>query len=248
MTQKIRVLVNGAKGKMGSEAVRAVGGAEDMEIVAQTDMGDDLAATIKSSNADVVVDLTAPSCAYANANAIIESGAGGVIGTTGFTTENIQDLTRKCGGRTPAVLIAPNFSIGAVLMMHCSQIIGRYMPDVEIIELHHPAKLDAPSGTAVKTAQLIAESRGKGNVPRGTSEPAARGERFSDIPIHSVRLPGLLAHQAVIFGGEGQTLTLRHDSLNRGCFMPGVLLGIREVVKRSGLIYGLDNLLFSNPE
>ncbi|MGC9327399.1 MAG: 4-hydroxy-tetrahydrodipicolinate reductase, partial [Candidatus Hinthialibacter sp.] len=147
MTQKIRVLVNGAKGKMGCEAVRAVGSADDMEVVAQTDLGDDLAEVIQSSQADVVVDLTAPSCAYANANIIVESGAGGVIGTTGFTPENIQDLTQKCEGRTPAVLIAPNFSIGAVLMMHCSQIIGRYMPDVEIIELHHPAKLDAPSGT-----------------------------------------------------------------------------------------------------
>lgn len=244
MVQKIRVLINGAKGKMGLEAIRAVGGADEMEIVAQTDLGDNLLETIKSSKAEVVVDLTAPSCAYANANIIINSGAGGVIGTTGFTADQIKDLTGKCQGRKPAILIAPNFSIGAILMMHCSQIIGKYMPDVEIIELHHEKKLDAPSGTAVKTAELIASNRGKGTVPRGTEDSSARGERFSDIPIHSVRLPGLLAHQTVLFGGEGQTLTIRHDSLNRGCFMPGVLLGIREVVKRDGLIYGLEHLLF----
>ena len=245
MTQKTRVLVNGAKGKMGAEAVKAVGGAEDMEVVAQTDIGDDLLSTIKSSNAEVVVDLTAPSCAFANAKIILESGAGGVIGTTGFTADQIEELKKACRDRKPAVLIAPNFAIGAVLMMYCSKIIGKYMPDVEIIELHHEKKLDAPSGTAIKTAELIAENRGKGNVPRGTNESSARGESFNDIPIHSVRLPGLLAHQEVIFGEEGQTLTLRHDSINRGCFMPGVLLGIREVTKRTGLIYGLDNLLFN---
>jgi 4-hydroxy-tetrahydrodipicolinate reductase len=245
MVQKIRVLINGAKGKMGLEAIRAVGGTDDMEIVAQTDLGDNLLETIKSSKTDVVVDLTAPSCAYANATAIFNSGAGGVIGTTGFNAEQINELTVKCQNRKPAILIAPNFSVGAILMMHCSQIIGKYMPDVEIIELHHEKKLDAPSGTAVKTAELIATNRGKGTVPRGTDESAARGERFSDIPIHSVRLPGLLAHQTVLFGGEGQTLTLRHDSMHRGCFMPGILLGVREVVKREGLIYGLEHLLFS---
>lgn len=246
MTNMTRVLINGAKGKMGTEAVKAVGGAPDMELAGQTDLGDSLKDAIKNSGAEVVVDLTAPSCAYENARIILESAAGGVIGTTGFTPGQIEELSKSCQGKKPAILIAPNFSIGALLMMHCSQIVGKYMPDVEIIEMHHAAKLDAPSGTAVKTAELIARERGKGTVPRGTSENAARGERFSDIPIHSVRLPGLLAHQAVIFGGEGQTLTLRHDSLNRGCFMPGILLGIREVIHRDGLIYGLEHLLFQS--
>lgn len=245
MVQKIRVLVNGAKGKMGTEAIRAINGADDMEVVAQTDLGDNLTETIHSSGAQVAVDLTAPSCAYANAQNIFSTGVGGVIGTTGFTVDQIKELTAICQERSPAILIAPNFSIGAVLMMYCSKIIGKHLPDAEIIEMHHAAKLDAPSGTAIKTAELIADARGMRCVPRGTTESPARGERFCDIPIHSVRLPGLLAHQAVLFGGEGQTLTLRHDSLNRGCFMPGILLGIREVVKRSGLIYGLEHLLFN---
>ena len=244
MASKIRVLVNGAKGRMGSEAVKAVNGSEEMMVVAQTDLGDDLARKIAESNAEVVVDLTAPSCAYANALIIQKSKAGGAIGTTGFTAEQVENLKIQCQGKKPALLIAPNFAIGALLMMHCSQIVAKYLPDVEIIELHHEKKLDAPSGTAVKTAELIQKNRGIGTVPRGTNESSARGERIQDIPIHSVRLPGLLAHQTVLFGGEGQTLTIRHDSINRGCFMPGILLGIREVMKKEGLIYGLENLLF----
>ncbi|HQH73123.1 MAG TPA: 4-hydroxy-tetrahydrodipicolinate reductase [bacterium] len=244
MAEKIRVLVNGARGKMGSEAVRAVRGAEDMELVAETDVEDSLGEAIRDSGAQVVVDFTTPHCAFQNALAIVEAGAGGVIGTTGFTPDQIDELEIKCAGKHPALLIAPNFAIGAVMMMHCAQIIARHMPEVEIIELHHPAKLDAPSGTAIKTAELIAQARNKSIVPRGTIEPAARGERFQGIPVHSVRLPGLLAHQSVIFGSDGQTLTLRHDSINRTCFMPGVLLGIREVPHRKGLIYGLEHLLF----
>lgn len=244
MAQKTRVLVNGARGKMGMETVRAVSGTQDMELVAQTDLGDNLGQAIREGQAEVVVDFTAPSCAYQNAGIILASGAGGVIGTTGFTAEQIEDLRKRAAERSPAILIAPNFSIGGVLMMYCSQIVAQHMPDVEIIELHHPGKLDAPSGTAIKTAELIAQARKDTVVPRGTTEPAARGERFHSIPVHSVRLPGFLAHQEVIFGGEGQTLTLRHDSFHRGCFMPGVLLGIREVLKQKGLIYGLDNLLF----
>ncbi len=244
MTQVVKVIVNGAKGKMGAEAINAVNNAPDMELVGQTDLGDDLAKEIKSTQANIVVDLTAPSCAYDNAQIILNSAAGGVIGTTGFTAEQIEELTKKAENKSPAILIAPNFSIGAVLMMHCSQIIAKHMPDVEIIELHHPAKKDAPSGTAIKTAELIEKARGNSNVPRGTSEPPARGEFYGGIAVHSVRLPGLLAHQQVLFGGEGQTLSLKHDSLNRGCFMPGILLGVREMMKRKGLIYGLDNLLF----
>lgn len=243
-TGTIRVLVNGAKGKMGQETVQAIRNAPDMELVGQTDFGDDLAGEIEKTQAMAVVDFTSPEVAFENTQKIISSSAAGVIGTTGFSSEQILTLKQTCAGRSPAVLIAPNFSIGALLLMHCSQIVVKYMPDVEIIELHHPGKKDAPSGTAVKTAELLAESRNSGNVPRGTNESRARGERFGDIPVHSVRLPGFLAHQEVIFGGEGQTLTIRHDSLNRTCFMPGVLLGIRETMKRSGLIYGLDNILF----
>lgn len=245
MSEKIRVLVNGAKGKMGAESVMAVNSAEDMILVKQTDIEDDLAESIKESNADVVVDFTAPSCVKENTETIIKSGVGGVIGTTGFTPETIDLFKKACTGRKPAVLIAPNFSISALLMMHCAKIAARYMPEVEIIELHHPGKKDAPSGTAIKTSELISEVI-KSTVPRGTHNPGARGELFNGIPIHSVRLTGFLAHQEVIFGSLGQTLVIRQDSLNRTCFMPGVLMGIREVVKREGLIYGLDNILFES--
>ncbi len=246
MQERIRVLVNGALGRMGSESVKAVSEAEDMTLVAQTDQNDDLASTIKDTNPQVVVDFTNPSSAYQNANIIVDSGVGGVIGTTGFKPDEIKQLANVCENRSPAVLIAPNFAIGALLLMHFSKIAAKHMNDVEIIELHHPAKVDAPSGTAVKTAELISESRKESNVPRGTFEEGARGKLFSGIPVHSVRLPGLLAHQEVIFGGEGQTLHIRHDTISRSSFMPGVLLACREVIKRQGLIYGLDTILFED--
>ena len=243
MSEKIKVLINGAKGKMGAESVKAVEGATDMIVVGETDVGDDLEQEIKKHQPEVVVDFTAPTCAMQNAEIIARSNAGGVIGTTGFTPEQIKKLQEQCSEKKPGIIIAPNFAIGALLMMHCSKIIAKYMPEVEIIELHHPGKKDAPSGTAIKTAEMIAEERNE-NVPRGTFEGGARGELFSNIPVHSVRLPGFLAHQEVIFGCEGQTLSLRHDSINRSCFMPGVLLGIREVMKINGLVYGLDKILF----
>lgn len=246
MASGIRVLVNGANGRMGSEAVKAVENAPDMQIAVAIDEGDELHRSIISSSAQVVIDFTVPAVANENANIIRDAGVAGVIGTTGFTPEQIQELEESCKGRSPAILIAPNFAIGALLLMHFSKIAAKHMPDVEIIELHHPGKLDAPSGTAVKTAELIAESRGKPHVSRETFQEGARGQLFNDIPVHSVRLPGFLAHQEVIFGGEGQSLTLRHDSQSRSCFMPGVLLGVREVLKREGLIYGLDQILFEN--
>lgn len=246
MSQKIRVLINGAKGRMGSEAVKAVSAELDMEVCGQVDLGDDLAASIKQTNAQVVVDFTAPQCVLANLNTIIESGAGGVVGTTGFSAEQAAELTKKCEGRIPAIIVAPNFAIGAILMMHFAQIAAKFMPHAEIIELHHDKKLDAPSGTAIKTAELISKANAETIVPRGTFESGARGDLFSGIPVHSVRLPGYLAHQEVIFGGEGQTLVIRHDTISRSCFMPGVVMSCREVLKRSGLIYGLDNLLFSD--
>ncbi len=245
MSEEIRVIINGSMGKMGIEAIKAVSGADDMILVGETDLGDNLSEKIEETEAAIVVDFTAPVCARENAEIIVKSKAGGVIGTTGFTADEISELTKRCEGRTPGILIAPNFSISALLMMHCSKIAARYMPEAEIIELHHPGKKDAPSGTAIKTAELIAASR-EYNVPRETFSPGARGALFNDIPVHSVRLTGFLAHQEVIFGSEGQTLVLRQDSLNRTCFMPGVLLGIREMMKREGLIYGLDNILFES--
>lgn len=240
----IRVLINGYKGKMGSESVMAVAKEPDIELVDKTDQGDDLIARIESSQADVVVDFTEPSCAMANTKIIAESKAGGVIGTTGFKSEELEELRSICSGKSPGVLIAPNFSISAILLMKLSVIAAQHLPDVEIIELHHPKKKDAPSGTAVKTAELIAEKQGKTTVPRGTSPDRALGELHFGIPVHSVRLPGFLAHQEVIFGGEGQSLTIRQDSYNRSCFMPGVVLGIRKVMEHPGLTYGLEHFLF----
>lgn len=241
----IRVLINGFKGKMGTETVNAVNKETDLELVDQTDQGDDLKSRIDSSAADVVVDFTEPSCALKNTKIIAESKAGGVIGTTGFQPKELDELRSLCENKTPGILIAPNFSISAILLMKLSVIAAKHMPDVEIIELHHPKKKDAPSGTAVKTAELISESQGSNTVPRGTSDDRALGELHFGIPVHSVRLPGFLAHQEVIFGGEGQSLSIRQDSYNRTCFMPGVVLGIRKVMDNPGLTYGLEHFLFN---
>ncbi|MEW6234557.1 MAG: 4-hydroxy-tetrahydrodipicolinate reductase [Candidatus Omnitrophota bacterium] len=242
MSEKIRVLVNGAKGRMGLEIVNTVIDAEDLVLAGETDLGDDLEKIIADSKSDVVVDFTSPHCAYENAQKICASAAAGVIGTTGFTLVQVQSLVDKSKGKKPGIIIAPNFAIGALLMMHCARICAKYMPDVEIIELHHDKKLDAPSGTAIKTAEMISEVRK--DVSTRIFESGVRGKLYSDIPLHSIRLPGLLAHQEVIFGAAGQTLTLRHDSINRSCFMPGVLLAIRQVINIEGLVYGLDKLLF----
>ena len=243
---ELRVLVNGAKGRMGSESVRAVESAGDMVLAGQTDLDDNLAAAIKESRARVVVDFTTPKVAMEMTRAIVESGAGGVIGTTGFSPEEIQELQDLCAGRSPAVLIAPNFSVGAVLLMKLSETVAPHMPQAEIIELHHDKKADSPSGTAIKTAEMIDAARRQAGAQANPVHPedAPRGQLIENTPVHSVRLPGLLAHQEVIFGGQGQTLTLRHDSLDRSSFMPGVLLGIRSVLEREGLIYGLDRILF----
>lgn len=229
---------------MGQETIMAVEREKDFELCAKTDVGDDLRKIIEQTLADVVVDFTEPSCVFENAKIILESRARGVIGTTGLLPEQIQTLSMECEKKNKGMIIAPNFSIGALLLMKLSQFAARYMPDVEIIELHHPAKKDAPSGTAVKTAELIAENQGAPTVPRGTSGDSSLGEIHSGIPVHSVRLPGLLAHEEVIFGGEGQILTIRHDSFNRSSFMPGVVMAIRKSMELTTLVYGLDQILF----
>ncbi len=243
----IRVLVNGAKGRMGQETVRAIQAEADLELVAQIDLDDNLAQSIKESSAQVVVDFTTPKVAYEMVQTILESGAAGVIGTTGFTPEQIAKLEESCKGRKPALLIAPNFSVGALLLMKLSEFAAPHMPAAEIIELHHDKKADSPSGTAVKTAEMIDAARKTAGAEAHPVHPQdeARGQVIGDTPIHSVRLQGLLAHQEVIFGGQGQTLTLRHDSLDRTCFMPGVVAGVRAVMEREGLIYGLDRILFA---
>ena len=243
----IRVIVNGAKGRMGQETVSAINRAEDMELVAECDLGDDLLAAAKKNNADAIVDFTEPKVAKEMTLKIIESGCAGVIGTTGFNSEDIATLSAAASKSQRGILIAPNFAIGAVLMMHFASKAARFMRQAEIIELHHNKKVDAPSGTALKTASLIADSwRLSGaQIPTPVGMDAkARGSLVEGVPVHSIRLEGLLAHQEVLFGGEGQTLAIRHDTLSRASFMPGVLLGVREMVKRQGFVYGLDTLLF----
>jgi 4-hydroxy-tetrahydrodipicolinate reductase len=242
---KIRVLVNGAKGKMGSETVKAVLNAADLELVGQTDMGDNLVKAIQSTKAEVVVDFTLPTSVLDNVKTILKSKAHAIVGTTGLSSENLAEIKKLCARYKANCLVAPNFAVGAVLMMKFAKEAAHYMPQVEIIELHHDQKVDAPSGTAIKTAQLILSDRR--NVKRQKVKSVeklkhVRGGEMGDIHIHSVRLQGLVAHQEIIFGGLGQTLKIRHDSISRESFMPGVIMAIRKIKKLKGLVYGLENL------
>jgi 4-hydroxy-tetrahydrodipicolinate reductase len=242
----IRVLVNGAKGRMGRQVVAAVQADPETDLVGETDLGDDMAGAIAAGKAQVVVDFTHPSSAYENAKTILAAGAHPVVGTTGFTPQQIADLQARAEKQHLGGLIAPNFAIGAVLMMRFSAEAARFLPHVEIIELHHDGKAEAPSGTAIKTAELIAEVRPKAPpllVESKELAPGARGTRSYAVPIHSVRLPGHVAHQEVILGGLGETLRIRHDSVSRECFMPGVLLAVKRAPGLDKLYYGLEHLL-----
>jgi len=248
---KIRVIVNGAKGRMGREAVRAVEEDQDLELVAQLDLGDDCVGKLKAEPGCVVVDFTHPSCVFENCRIIAQNGCHGVIGTTGLSGEQFQELESMCQEKNLGFFIAPNFAIGAVLMMRFAAEAARHMDRGEIIELHHPAKADAPSGTAHKTAEQMALARaGAGKPPFEGPDAStnllegARGANYQGIRIHSVRMAGMLANQEVILGAPGQTLTIRHDSIDRSCFMPGVILACRKVRDLEGLVVGLDRLLF----
>ncbi|KAF4408723.1 MULTISPECIES: 4-hydroxy-tetrahydrodipicolinate reductase [Streptomyces] len=248
MSSKLRVAVLGAHGRIGSEAVRAVGAADDLELVAALDRDDELAA-LTGAGAQVAVDLTHPDAVMGNLDFLIRNGIHGVVGTTGWTDERL-DTVRGALADSPGtgVLIAPNFSIGAVLTMAFAQQAARFFESVEVVELHHPNKADAPSGTATRTAQLVAAARreaGAGPQPDATSTAldGARGADVDGVPVHSVRLRGLLAHQEVLFGGTGETLTVRHDSLHHSSFMPGILLGVRRVGSAPGLTFGLEHFL-----
>jgi 4-hydroxy-tetrahydrodipicolinate reductase len=245
---KLRVAVLGAKGRIGSEAVRAVEAAEDMELVAALGRGDTLD-VLAETGAQVVVELTTPDSVMTNLEYCVGHGIHAVVGTTGWTEERLAQL-KGWLAESPrtGVLIAPNFSIGAVLTMKFAQIAAPYFESVEVVELHHPRKVDAPSGTATRTAQLIAEARaaaGTAPAPDATETAldGARGANVDGVPVHSVRLRGLLAHQEVLLGGEGETLTVRHDSLHHSSFMPGILLGARRVVTTPGLTFGLEHFL-----
>ena len=244
--KNIRVLVNGAKGRMGQEVVKAVTVASDLELVDQTDLGDDLTARIKASKAQAVVDFTTAAVAFENTRKILEAGVHPVVGTSGLLAEQVAELQQLAEDKGIGGLIAPNFAIGAVLLMKYAQDAAKYLTDVEVIELHHNRKADAPSGTAVKTAQLIAEARQE--IPKALVEEkelfeGARGSEVHGVRVHSLRLPGLVAHQEVIFGGTGETLTIRHDSIHRESFMPGVCLACRKVIGTQQLFYGLEHLL-----
>jgi 4-hydroxy-tetrahydrodipicolinate reductase len=242
----INVGVLGARGRMGATVVKAVEGAEDMKLVAALDDGDNFAAL---AGAQVVVDFTHPDAVMGNLEYLISHDIHAVVGTTGFSEERLASLRALLEPKPSlGVLIAPNFALGAVLAMRFAAQAAKFYASAEIIELHHNRKADAPSGTAAHTARMIAAARAEAGVAPGpdatTSElDGARGASVEDVRVHSVRLPGLVAHEEILFGGEGETLTIRHDSLDRTSFMPGVLLGVRTVVTRPGLTVGLENVL-----
>ncbi|GAA4656597.1 4-hydroxy-tetrahydrodipicolinate reductase [Streptomyces chumphonensis] len=245
---KLRVAVIGAKGRMGAEAVQAVEAAEDLELVAAVDR-DEALETLTGAGAQVAVDLTHPDAVMGNVEFCVRNGIHAVVGTTGWTDERL-DALRGWLADAPGtgVLIAPNFGIGAVLTMRFARQAARFFDSVEVVELHHPGKADAPSGTAVRTAQLIAEARREAGCPpqpdaTSTALDGARGADVDGVPVHAVRLRGLVAHQEVLLGGEGEMLTIRHDSLHRSSFMPGVLLGVRRVPTAPGLTFGLEHFL-----
>lgn len=262
----IKIVVAGAKGNMGREAVKMVTKEEKFQLAAVVDLEgggklmkdvpgmepldvpvyDDIVQCFEEVECDILIDFTSPGAGKKNALTALQYNVRPVVGTTGFTEEDVAELSKIANEKKIGAIIAPNFAIGAVLMMKFSQMAARYMPHVEIIEQHHDRKLDAPSGTAVKTAQMITEVRNEmkqGHPDEKEVLEGARGAELEGIRIHSVRLPGLVAHQEVIFGGEGQTLTIRHDSLNRTSFMPGVKLACETVLKLDHLVYGLEQII-----
>jgi 4-hydroxy-tetrahydrodipicolinate reductase len=242
----MRVGVLGAKGKVGATMVQAVEAADDLTFTAGVDAGDQLS-LFTDSQTEIVIDFTHPDVVMDNLKFLIDNGIHAVVGTTGFTDERLGKVKAWLADKPDvAVLIAPNFAIGAVLSMRFAKQAARFFESAEVIELHHPQKADAPSGTAARTARLIAEARkGLPPNPDGTSTglEGARGADVDGIPVHSVRLAGLVAHQEVLFGTQGETLTIRHDSLDRTSFVPGVLLAVRTVGEHPGLTVGLEPLL-----
>ena len=258
----IDVIVTGAAGRMGREVVRAVTAAEGMRVAAAVDPSSpgvvlddgaggsitataDLHAALAGTGERVMVDFTVPSAVETNVERALAAGVHCVVGTTGVAEERWRSLA-AAAPEGVCLFVAPNFAVGAILMMRFAQTAARFMPHAEIIELHHDRKLDAPSGTAMRTARLIAEARaGTPAAPGRETEVAegARGALVDGVPVHSIRLPGLVANQEVVFGDVGQTLTLRHDTIDRTSFMPGVVLAVRETPKRSGLVIGLEELM-----
>lgn len=263
---QIKVIVAGAGGRMGKEVLKLVLEDKELQLAAAvdrssagTDAGvlvglqeagvavkEDLETALASVSADVLVDFTTPQSAYANTALAIKYGVRPVIGTTGFTPEQIEELDKQCQEQGIGGLIAPNFSIGAILMMKFAAQASKYFPHLEIIEYHGDQKLDAPSGTAVKTAEMIAAVRQElrqGNPEEEETIEGARGAYYNGFRIHSVRLPGVFAQEEVVFGGFGQTLKIRHDSYERAGYMPGVKVGIQKVLEYTGMIYGFEHFI-----
>src|SRR5579872_2570954 len=241
----IRVIVNGAAGKMGQLCVKAVSDDADLILAGQTSRKEDLTAEIKKNQADVVIDLTNAESVLKNLQLIIEAGARPVIGTSGLLKDQVDAMQKKYSHLKRGGIIAPNFALGAVLMMKHAKEMAKYFSSVEIIEMHHDRKLDSPSGTAVRTAEMLSETLGSPDHTLTTKEiiSGARGATYQDIHIHAIRLPGLVAHQQIIFGSLGETLTIRHDTIDRLCFMPGIMLACKKVMTLNHLVYGLENIL-----
>jgi 4-hydroxy-tetrahydrodipicolinate reductase len=258
--QPIRVVVQGARGKVGREVIRALCAAPDMQPVGAVELevatdslalpdgsgsiplSSDLASILDRCRPDVIIDFSSAKAAMAAVRTAAKKGVNLVSGSTGLSPEELAEIDRLAKENNIGVVIAPNFALGAVLMMHLAQIAARYFDYAEIIELHHEKKLDAPSGTALKTARMMASAREKPfQPPAGRAE--SRGQTVEGIPVHSVRLPGILARQEVILGCAGQTLVITHDTTSRECYMPGVLLAARQVANHQGLVHGLDSLL-----
>jgi 4-hydroxy-tetrahydrodipicolinate reductase len=257
----IRVAVHGASGRVGQEVVNALCHEPDMQIVGAIDLkavqdylplpdgsgtvpfSSNLDYILTSCQPEVLVDFTTAQATMPAVRIATEHRVNLVIGTTGLTADDIKEIENLAKAHQVGAVVAPNFALGAVLMIHLAKVAAKYFDFAEIIELHHHLKADSPSGTALTTAKAMAQAKGKPfSLPQGKTS-ASRGEQVEGITIHSVRLPGLLAHQEVLLGGAGQTLSIRHDTISRECYMPGVMLAIKEVVKHKGLIYGLDTLL-----
>ena len=259
----IKVVVHGASGRLGQEVVKAVCNESEMQLVGAVELqvsedyltlpdgsgrvpfSSSLESILGSCHPDVLVDFTIAKATMPAVRIASGQGVNLVIGTTGLTADDIDEIEKLAQNNGIGAVVAPNFALGAVLMMHLAKVAAKFLDYAEIIELHHERKVDAPSGTALSTAKAMAAARGEPFLqPSGHGEtPISRGQQVEGVAIHSVRLPGLLAHQEVVLGAPGQTLSIRHDTISRECFMPGVILAIKEVVKHQGLVYGLDNLL-----
>lgn len=239
------LIINGAQGKLGRVTAEFFKNRDDFNIVGLLTRGDDLGSAIETQQADIVIELTRADCVYENARTIIEAGARPVIGASGLMENDIEALKALCDQKARGGIIAPNFSIGALLMMRFAAEAAAYFPEVEIIEAHHQQKLDAPSGTALKTAELIDTHRNAppSALPLKELVSGARGGKHQNVPIHSIRLPGVLARQEVVFGATGETFSITHNTLDRSCFMPGVLLACQKVMQLNRMIYGLEQLI-----